>query len=529
MKSFLKATAMAALVCISLSLSGQTKILIKGGLVYDGSLDKPVITDILISGDKIIKVGKCRASEADTVIDAKGYIVTPGFIDPHSHSNGDFMKEKYKSNENYLDMGVTTVLCGVCGGSPYPIGNAYTKMEKQGIGTNCGLFLGQSPLRHAVLGDDQMRDASPEEIEKMKELVVKAMQEGAFGLSTGLYYLPGTFTKTEEVIAIASAMASYGGVYTSHIRSESKLGIGLDSSITEALRIGKEAGVQVNISHIKAQGTANGMSQQIIDKIVKAQKEGQYITADQYPYLASSTNLASATLPKWAQDGGRKAYLKRFNDPDTLPLVLAGMVDNIKSRGGADKLLITNCKIAAYNGKTVKELAEKYKLSEPEMVVKILSEATSSTANFSMTEEDVTNFMKQPWVMSCTDGSRGGHPRAFGAYPEKMHKYVLEKEVLTLEQFVHKSSGKVAKTYGIAKRGFIKEGNYADIQIFKPEEFKANATYVDAQKYATGIRYQFVNGVMTIKEGKYTGALPGRALKMDNKAKDPSIAKTLGR
>ena len=296
-----------ALCCIQVAGHSSTNsILIKGGLVYDGSLNKPVKCDVLIIGDRIAFVGDCTGKTADRVIDASGYIVTPGFIDPHSHSDGDFLKER-KSNENYLQMGVTTVLCGQCGSGSWPMTETFEKMRSQSMGTNCGLFLGHSPLRRAVLGEDQMRDATKEEIEKMKQLAIEAMNLGAFGISTGLYYLPGTFTSTEELIEVISAISDYGGIYATHIRSEGTSGVGLDSAINEAIRIAREAQVQLNISHIKSSGGTKGSSGRIIAAIETAQNEGLYITADQYPYLASSTALSSALLPKWAQVGGRKA------------------------------------------------------------------------------------------------------------------------------------------------------------------------------------------------------------------------------
>jgi N-acyl-D-aspartate/D-glutamate deacylase len=516
-----------ALCCIQVAGHSSTNsILIKGGLVYDGSLNKPVKCDVLIIGDRIAFVGDCTGKTADRVIDASGYIVTPGFIDPHSHSDGDFLKER-KSNENYLQMGVTTVLCGQCGSGSWPMTETFEKMRSQSMGTNCGLFLGHSPLRRAVLGEDQMRDATKEEIEKMKQLAIEAMNLGAFGISTGLYYLPGTFTSTEELIEVISAISDYGGIYATHIRSEGTSGVGLDSAINEAIRIAREAQVQLNISHIKSSGGTKGSSGRIIAAIETAQNEGLYITADQYPYLASSTALSSALLPKWAQVGGRKAYLRRFDHPGTLDMIKEGIKENISSRGGAGSIMIIKGPIKEYIGRYLNSIAKEMKLPIEDAVVEILRQGAPSIANFNLSEKNVCNYMKQPWVMTCTDGSFGGHPRATGSYPHKIQHYVLNKKILTMEQMIHKSTGKVAQTYGIEGRGFIKEGYYADLLVFKPKEFRANSTYANASAYASGLRLQLVNGAITIENSKYNGTLAGKPLKMKNSAKDPAIFESL--
>lgn len=522
-KHFLLTLALSLLMFVPLTAENTASIIIRGGQVYDGSMNKPVKVDIMISNDKIVFIGDCSGKSADKIIDATGYVVAPGFIDPHSHSNRALIKKETNSNENMLQQGVTTVLCGVCGSSPLPLSETFAKMEKQGIGTNCGFFAGQGSIRTKVLGKDHNRKVTSEEMAKMQQILSDAMDEGAFGMSTGLYYSPGSFSTTEEVIELSKAMSAKEGIYTSHIRSEGSNAPGLDSSIREAIRIGKEAGVQVNISHIKASVGFWGKAQQIIDLIEQAQKDGLYITADQYPYVAANTSLSASMLPRWAELGGRKDMLRRLENPDTLALIKEAVKANISSRNGAKSVLISKDNGSKFEGKTLKEIAKMLSVSEVDAVVEMLKLGTPSVNTFVINEKDMRRFMAKPWVMTGTDGSFGSHPRATGTYPLKLQEYVFKHKIISFQDMIYRSSGKVAETYGIEKRGFIREGYFADVIVFKPEEFKANSTYMQSDLMATGMKYVIINGKIAVQDSKYNGVLAGVPVRKHNASKDPAI------
>ena len=500
-----------------LFLFAQESVLIKGGTIYDGSTNEPYKADIFIIGDKIVYIGDCSDKKADKVINATGYIVTPGFIDPHSHTDNAMMKPETNSNECFLLQGITTTLTGMCGTSQFPIGKAMETMTRQGIGVNSGFFVGQGTLRRRVLGADQDRDATPEEIEKMKEMLSEGMNEGAFGMSTGLTYLPGSLTPTEEIVELAKAMSEKGGIYTTHVRGEARL-----SSIEEAILIGKEANVQVNISHIKCAIGSWGTADQTIELIEQAQKDGLYITADQYPYTASNTGL-SALVPRWASIDGRPKLLERFDDPHVRPRLKAEMEEILERRGGADSVIVHNSHDAAYNGLTLEEIAKKMKLDPIDAAIELLKNGTPTAIYFLMREDDVVTFMAKPWVMTCTDGSFGSHPRATGSYSTKISKYVNDRNILTLNEMIHGSTGMVAKTYGIESRGFIREGYYADILVFNPSQFKAHSSYAKPKEFSTGLKLVLVNGKVAVENSKYTGVLAGVPIKKKNSVKYEEI------
>ena len=494
-------------------------ILIVGGTLYDGSDAPSYKADIVISGEKVVYVGaadpkikkKCKATK---VINAEGYVVCPGLIDPHDHLESFLKNPKTKGNEPYLRMGVTTVIPGMCGGSQYPIKNFFAKLEQQGIGTNVASFTGHGSIRTKLMGNEA-RIATDEEIAKMQEMIRQEMQDGSLGLSTGLFYVPGCFSETREVEAIAAAMAPLGGIYTTHVRNENKDGIGLVASVREALEIGRVAGVQVNISHIKCLGRSTWhLSDSIINMIESYQKAGMTVTADQYPYLASGVGMASALTPAWSRDGGLKGFRTHMDDPEWMARLRAELPSLIYERGGAETIFIAR-NGDEFNRMTLAEAAARLNLSPEEAVLEILKTKSPSLNTFVMCDEDVENFMKQPWVLSCTDGSFGLHPRAAGSYAELIQKYVVGKGVLTLDRFIRRSTGQVADTYRLPNRGYIRKGYQADVVVFKPEEVRANATYSDAKKFATGFKNVIVNGKVAVEDDVYTGALSGQVIRRE--------------
>jgi N-acyl-D-aspartate/D-glutamate deacylase/dipeptidyl aminopeptidase/acylaminoacyl peptidase len=493
----------------------QVDVLIRGGRVIDGSGGQPINADVGITGDRIVFVGDGKSLKAARTIDATGLIVAPGFIDPHTHANADLTHEQRKSNVNFLMQGVTTVVTNNDGGGALPLSKTLTQMQTQGIGTNAVLLVGQGSVRQAVLG---MSDAAPndEQLAQMKTLVQQAMDDGAFGLSTGLYYAPGSYAKTEEVIELAKVVAANDGVYDSHIRDESSYTIGLLASIDEVIRIGREAHLPVHISHIKALGVdVWGKSNDVIAMINRARADGINITANQYPYTASGTSVTASLVPRWAEVGGNTELLKRLDDPAVRPKLVAEMETNLKRRGGANSLLLTFARNREFVGKRLDEIAKSMNKTPVEAALEVIKQGGSSVASFNMQEADIENFMKQDWVMTGSDGS-AGHPRKYGTYPRKLSEYVFKRRVITLPRMIQASSAQVADTFRIPERGRIAVNQFADVIVFDEKTVAERATYEQPEVLSVGMKYVIVNGKLAVEDGKYTGALAGRPLRKIN-------------
>jgi N-acyl-D-aspartate/D-glutamate deacylase len=496
------------------TLSEQFDILLLHGKLVDGSGKKPRIADIGIRGDRIVFIGDARKEKvgAARAIDAAGLVVAPGFIDPHTHTLGDLTDTNRKSNEAYLMQGVTTVITGNDGGSVLNVGELLRKWDEQGIGTNAILLAGHGTIRGRVLGPT---DAQPNaaQLEEMKQLVARAMDEGAFGLSTGLYYAPGSYAKTEEVIELAKVAAAKGGVYDTHMRDESSYSIGLLGSIKETIRIGREAKIPVHISHIKALGPEVwGQSKPAIDLIKRARAAGIEASACQYPYDASGTTLEASLVPRWAEVGGRAEFLKRIDDPQIRSRLLAEMTDNLKRRGGADSLLITDARAGELLGKRLSEISRTQNKSPVETALDLIKTRDLSVASFNMNKQDIVRFMKQSFIMTCSDGS-AGHPRRYGTFPRKLREYVYQQKLISLPFAVRNSSALTAETFRIPERGLIRAGYFADVIVFDEKTVADRATYEQPELLAVGMKYVIVNGKVAIDNRVYTGVLAGRALR----------------
>jgi N-acyl-D-amino-acid deacylase len=492
----------------------QFDLLIINGKLVDGSGKKPRPADLGIRGDRIVFVGDARKANltAARTIDASGLIVAPGFIDPHTHTLGDLSDEKRKSNEAYLMQGVTTVVTGNDGGSALNIGETLTKWDQQGIGTNAILLAGFGTIRGKVLGSTDAQPNAPQ-LEEMKQLVARAMDEGAFGLSTGLYYSPQSYAKTEEVIELAKVAAAKGGIYDTHMRDESSYSIGLLGSIKETIRIGREAKIPVHISHIKALGPEVwGQSKQAVDLIKKARAEGIEASGCQYPYDASGTTLEAALVPRWAEVGGRTELLKRINDPAVRSRLLSEMEVNLKRRGGADSLLITDPRAGQLLGRRLSEIAKAQNKSPVEAARELIGSRDLAVASFNMNEKDIERFMKQSFITTCSDGSTG-HPRKYGTFPRKLREYVYNQKLITLPFAVRNSSARTAETFRIPDRGLIREGYFADVIVFDEKTVSDRATYEQPELLSVGMKFVIVNGRVAVENGANTGALAGRALR----------------
>jgi N-acyl-D-amino-acid deacylase len=496
------------------SRTAQFDLLIIHGKVIDGSGRKPRTADIGIRGDRIVFIGDARKKNATAArtIDARGLIVAPGFIDPHTHTLGDLSDPDRKSNQAYLLQGVTTVITGNDGGSVLNVAETLRKWDEQGVGTNAILLAGHGTIRGRVLGptDAQPTDA---QLEEMKRLVARAMDEGAFGLSTGLYYAPGSYAKTEEVIELAKVAAAKGGVYDTHMRDESSYSIGLLGSIKETIRIGREARIPAHISHIKALGPEVwGQSRQAIDLIRKARAKGIDVTACQYPYDASGTNLQASLVPRWAEVGGRLEFLARANSPEVSPRLLAEMEANLKKRGGAETLLVTDARDRKLIGKRLNEIAKEMDKPPVAAALELIKQGNVGVASFNMSEQDIARFMKQKFIMTCSDGSTG-HPRKFGTFPRKLREYVYSEKLISLLFAIRNGSALTAETFRIPDRGLIREGYFADVVIFDERTVADRATYEQPELFAVGMKYVIVNGKVAVDDGVYTGVLAGRALR----------------
>ena len=485
-------------------------VLVRGGSVYDGSGRPPVVADVGVRGDRIVFIGDATlaGSRALRTVDATGLVVAPGFIDPHTHVDGDLRSPATRGLVGFLLQGVTTVVVGNDGGGPVDIGAALRRLAA-GAGTNVVYLAGHGSIRQAVMGMAN-RPPTPMELDSMRSLVTRAMNAGAMGLSTGLYYAPGNFATTEEVIELARVAGAAGGYYDSHIRDESSYSIGLLAAVDEAIRVGREARVPVHFAHLKALGVdVWGQSDAVVARILAARASGLRVTADQYPYDASGTGLGAALLPRWAEAGGRDSLRRRFDDPAVAGRFEKEMTDNLRRRGGADALLLTSGK---WQGKRLGAIAAELKVEPIKAASVIIKEGDASVASFNMNEDDIERFMRQDFVVTGSDGS-DGHPRKFGSFPRKIRHYVLQRGVISLARMIEASSAQTAAIVGLPDRGRLAPGQIADLIVFDSASVAERSTYQQPNQLAVGMRYVLVGGRLAVDAGRPTGVLAGRPLR----------------
>jgi len=508
--------ACATLAPAFLSAQQQVDVLIRGGSVIDGTGSAARAADVGIRGDRITFVGNAATSRVTgtKTIEAKGLIVAPGFIDPHTHTESDLSSStpERKGNVAYLMQGVTTVITNNDGGGSVDIGKTLDTWTKGGIGTNAAIYIGQGSVRRAVLGMSD-KAPTPAQLDSMRALVSRGMDAGAIGMSTGLYYAPGSYSSTEEVIELAKVAAAKGGRYDSHIRDESSYTVGLIGAVNEVIRIGREARMPVHISHIKALGAdVWGQSDTVIALMKKARSQGIDITASQYPYTASGSSVGASLLPRWAEAGGGDSLRARIADPTTRARLVKDMEDNLRRRGGAQTLLMTSTRDSTILGKRLDAIARARKTTPIEAAIQIILNGGSSVASFNMNEKDIEKFMVQDFITTDSDGS-DGHPRKYGTFPKLIREYVLTKHVLTMPQAIKRSSSTNAKLLGFTDRGSLLPGFVADVIVFDPETISDKSTYEQPTLLAVGMKYVLVNGVLTIDDGRYTGATAGKPLR----------------
>ena len=471
-------------------------IVILGATLIDGSGRAPIRDSaVIIRGDSIVAVGRRNQVKipADArVIDARGMVVAPGFIDAHNHSDRGFTSDPSAASQ--VSQGITTVVIGQDGGSAFPVGEYLTGLDKNPIALNVLTFVGHATLRSRVMGDDTNRHATPEEIEKMRQMVEQAMRDGALGLSTGLEYETGKPASTQEVIALARAASGFGGMYISHIRDEADKTF---EALNEAIQIGREARLPVQISHIKLASVAVwGRSKEAVVLINKARASGLDITADCYPYDAWNSTIR-VLIPSGRHD----------NPVD----VARGLADV----GGPANITIVSCRTHPdYEFKNMEEISRREGITPVELYMKIVRDGGATVVCHSMKDEDISTFYRQPWVMVSSDGGIGSrHPRGAGTYPRVLGRYVRELHWLTLPEAIRKMTSLPAQRFKLNDRGLIRAGFKADLVAFDPNQIIDRATFQEPQLTAEGVKHVFVNGTEVWTDGRVTGDRPGRALR----------------
>jgi N-acyl-D-amino-acid deacylase len=496
------ACVVAAIVAAAQAQPSAFDVLIRNGRVMDGSGNPWMRADIGIRGDRIAAVGRLAGASAATVVDAGGRLVTPGFIDVHSHAGEGLTRAALRQARPILAQGVTTVVVNPDGGGPVDLIAQAKQLQDGGLGPNVALLIGHGSVRREIVGSEN-RAPTVEELERMRDLVKRGMAAGAFGLSSGLFYTPGSFAKTEEVVALARAAGESGGLYTSHIRDEGDYDIGVVAAVREVIRIADEAGVVGIVSHMKALGPDNwGLATAMTMQMDEARARGVQVFADQYPYEASSTSLRAALVP-----GGA--------DPTE-----SVVRENLRRRGGADAIVIAFHKPEpSVEGKTLRQIGQARGLTAEAAAIELMSRGNASIVSFNMSETDIRHIMTRPYTMASSDGGLvpagegKPHPRNNGAFARRLGVYVRERAVISLEFAIRSMTSLPAAVFGMRDRGVIREGAFADLAIFDLSRVKDTATYAEPHALAEGMSYVLVNGAIVLHDGQFTDALPGLVLR----------------
>lgn len=500
-------------------LEAQYDIVIRGGRLLDGMGNPWRYADVAISGDRIVALGDLSGASAGQVIDASGLYVAPGFIDVHSHTGPGLATPELSHARPLLAQGITTVMVNPDGGGPVDLTRQRAELLRDGLGVNVAQLVPHGSVRREVLG---MADRAPTsaELDAMRALVRRGMEAGAYGLSSGLYYAPGSYAETAEVVELAKVAAEYGGVYTSHIRDEADYTVGVVAAVDEVITIAREGGLPGIVTHIKALGPRVwGFSMALVRRIERARAEGIEVFADQYPYEASGTSITGALVPRWAQVGGEEALLRRLDDPAERARMRADIIENLDRRGGAARLQFQRHEAdPSIEGRTLAEVAGQRGLHPADLALELLEAGGAGLVSFNMDDDDIATLMRQPWTMTSSDGGLVPmnvgvpHPRYYGTFSRKIRKYVVEERVVDLAAAVRSMTSLSAGIFGMGDRGVIRPGAVADVVVFDLERVRDRATYQHPHQLSEGMVYVFVGGKAAVEAGRFAQGRYGTVL-----------------
>ncbi|MEE2669294.1 MAG: amidohydrolase family protein [Gemmatimonadota bacterium] len=495
-------------------------VIIRNGRVIDGTGNPWFLADVALDGDRIVAIGNLEAAAARREIDAAGLYVTPGFIDVHSHAGPGLVSAGLSHGEPLLAQGITTVLINPDGGGPVDLVRQRSELLRDGLGINVAQLVPHGSVRRAIIGSEN-RAPTAVEMEQMRDLVRNGMMEGAFGLSSGTFYVPGSYSTPEEIVELAEVIAEFGGTYTSHIRDESDYTVGVVAAVEEVINVARRSGIPGVVTHVKALGPPVwGFGAVITRRIEVAREEGVEVYTDQYPYTASATGLASALLPRWSQAGGTDSLMARFDRPSVMADIRSAIVDNLARRGGADRIQFRRVSFdASIEGTLLSELARQRSEDPVDTVIDLLQRGGASIISYNMDEDDLRTLMSTPWNMTASDGGLVPwmegvpHPRSYGTFPRKIRHYVIEEGIVDLPSAIRSMTGLPAQVFRINDRGVLRPGAYADIVVFDLGLLESPATFTEPHQLARGMVEVFVGGETAISSGEFTGTLAGRVIR----------------
>lgn len=535
---------------VAVTKPSPPRLIFTGGRIIDGTGNPWYRGDIVVEGDRIVAVGnfpgpgvsaggigsgdstrrqnqhqhqyqyQYQYQKQDRFIDISGYYVAPGFIDTHSHAGPGLATPALSAAEPLLTQGISTVFVNPDGGGAVDIVAQRDALLRDGLGVNVAQFVPHGAVREAVLG---MADRAPSdaELEQMRGLVRTAMAAGAWGLSSGPFYAPGSYASTDELITLAKVAAAYGGVYQSHVRDESNYGIGLLSALDEVVTIARDAGLPGVHTHVKALGPPVwGFANDIVKAINEARAAGVEVYADQYPYLASATSLAAALVPRWAQAGGADALRKRLNNEGDAARIRRAIAENLDRRGGAERIQLRSVSWdPSLEGQRLADVANAWEISAVEAAQRMVLKGGAGIVSFNMDEDDVRTLMRQPWTMTASDGglipfAEGvPHPRSYGTFPHKLRRYVFEENAVSLEDAIRSMTALPAQVYRLQDRGLVRSGMLADLVVLDPVTLRDHATYTEPHQLSTGVVHLLIGGIFAIEDRRLTERLPGAVLR----------------